>query len=177
MKDVAISFAAAQDCIYTAQVDGPAREDLKTFQRLWETTIAVLESLLDASTLDYVTMGWGIYGLSTGYIGHASWREDSPFLSFKLRLHTALRKMPTMNSTIRKEIDSVACCGGKVEVLAKANREIHICANLLLQQFRREKWERIRWYHAIAVAQRWIEHLGLKAKALMIDEKGIEAKT
>jgi hypothetical protein len=30
-KDFAVSLAAAQDCIYSAQVDGPAREDLATF--------------------------------------------------------------------------------------------------------------------------------------------------
>jgi hypothetical protein len=66
-----------------------------------------------------------------------------------------------MESTVRKDLDSVACCGGKIEVLAKANKEIHICANLLLQQFRREEWQRIRWYHTVAVAKRWAEHLGL----------------
>jgi hypothetical protein len=59
--------------------------------------------------------------------------------------------------------------GGKVEVLAKTNREIHVCANLLLQQFRREKWNRIRWYHGVAVAERWIRNLGLESEVVGTD--------
>jgi hypothetical protein len=158
-KDSAVSLAAAQDCIYSAQVDGPAREDLAAFERLSETTIEVPEILLNTADLDYITMGWGIYGLSAGYMEHTS-REKSPFLSFKFRLHDALQKMPTIDSTTRKEIDSVACYGGDIAMLAQANREIHICANLMLQQFRRKEWKRIRWYHMIAVAQRWLDHWG-----------------
>jgi len=46
-------------------------------------------------------------------------------------------------------------------MLAKARREIHICANLLLQQFSREEWRRVRWYHGVAVVEQWIKHLGL----------------
>jgi hypothetical protein len=172
-KDFATSVAAAQDCIYSAQVDGPAREDLATFERLSETTIQVLEMLLNTDDIDYIIMGWGVYGLSAGYMGQAS-REDSPFLSYKSRLHDALQKMPTMTSTSRKEIDNVASCGGKPQVLAKANREIHICANLMIQQFRREEWTRIRWYHMIAVAQRWLDHLGLKAGEASIKDKATE---
>jgi hypothetical protein len=134
-KDFAASLAAAQGCIYSVQVDGPAREDLAVFERLSETTIEVLELLLHTADLDCITTGWGIYGLSAGYMGHTP-REDSPFSLYKLRLHDALQKMPTMNSTSRKETDSVAGCGSKIDVLAKSNRQIHIRADLIPQQFR-----------------------------------------
>jgi hypothetical protein len=146
------------------------------FDRLSTITIEVLEILLNTADLDYITMGWGIYGLSAGYIEHTS-REELPFLSFKFRLHDALQKMPTMDSTTRKEVDSVACCGGNIAVLAKANREIYICANLMLQQFRREEWKRIRWYHMIAVAQNWLDHLALKAKEVSVKNKTTEDET
>ncbi|KAH4184214.1 hypothetical protein HBI49_210020 [Parastagonospora nodorum] len=159
IKDFATSLAAAQDCIESAQLDGAAREDLATFLRLSRTTSEVLEGILDSSDLDFETLGWGVYGLSAGYMVSTTRREASPILAYKKRLHDALRKMPSINSRVRKNLDSVACCGGKIDVLAKANREIHICANLLLQQFRREEWRRVRWYHAVAVAKRWADHL------------------
>jgi hypothetical protein len=123
--------------------------------------IEVLDIVLNSGGLDYETLGWGLYGLSAGHMVSASRRKASPILSYKKRLYEALRKMPSMNSMARKDLDSIACCGGKIEVLAKSNREIHICANLLLQHFRRDGWRRIRWYHAVAVAKRWIDHLGL----------------
>jgi hypothetical protein len=161
-KDLATSLAAAQDCAGSAQVEGPAREDLAVFENLWNTTISVLETVLESGDLHHEIFGWGVIGLCAGYIGHSHWREDSPFLSLKTRLHDALKKMPSMDSTYRKTKDGVASAGGMVGYLAKTNREIHVCANLLLQQFRREEWKRIRWYHAVAVAQKWIENLGLE---------------
>lgn len=160
-QDFANSLAAAQDCIESAQLDGAAKEDLAIFNRLAQTTTEVLECILDSGDLDHETLGWGVYGLSAGCMVSSSRREASPILAYKKRLHDALQKMPSIDSTVRKNLDSVACCGGKINVLAKANREIHICANLLLQQFRREEWRRIRWYHAVAVAKRWADHLEL----------------
>lgn len=159
-KDFATSLAAAQDCIESAQLDGAAKEDLAIFGRLSQSTNDALEKIIDSGDLDYETLGWGVYGLSAGYMVSTSRREASPILAYKKRLHDALQKMPSIDSTVRKSLESVACCGGKINVLAKANREIHICANLLLQQFRREEWRRIRWYHAVAVVKRWAD-LGL----------------
>ena len=49
-------------------------------------------------------------------------------LSLKMRLYDALRKMPSMNSHHRKQHGSSASIVGQVSVLAKANREIHICS-------------------------------------------------
>jgi hypothetical protein len=78
--------------------------------------------MLSSGELDYESLGWGVYGLSAGYMASPSRREASPILSYKKRLHDALRTMPSMNSTARKDLDSVACCGGKIEVWAKVNR-------------------------------------------------------
>jgi hypothetical protein len=165
-KDLAISLAAAQDCAGRAQVERPAKDDLTIFQHLWNTTISVLELVLETGELHHEMLGWGVIGLCAGYVGHAHWREDSLFLSLKTRLQDALKKMPSMEPTHRRIKDGVANAGGMVGYLAKANREIYVCANLLLQQFRREEWQQIRWYHAAAVAQRWTENLSLNDEAV-----------
>jgi hypothetical protein len=165
-KDFALSLAAAQDSAGSAQIDGPAKEDLAVFRYLWDTTVEVLESTIGTGDLDHETFGWGIFGLGAGYIGHASWQEDSTFLAHKTRLHDALLKMPSMDAPMRREKLSLKS-GGHVDILAKANREIHICANLLLQRFRREEWRRIRWFHGVAIAQKWLGHLGLEPEVLL----------
>jgi hypothetical protein len=158
--DLAISLAAAQDCIGSAQPEGPARDDLAIFEQLWNTTLSILELITEQNDFDHETFGWGIYGLCAGYIHHSSWKADTSFLSLKMRLYDALRKMPSMNPTHQKQHGSSTSIVGQVSVLAKANLEVHICANLHLQQFRGEEWRRIRLYHGVAVAQRWIEKLG-----------------
>jgi hypothetical protein len=160
-KRLAISLAAAQDCAGSAQLGGPAKDDIAVFERLWNTTIELLEMILVSCQLHHEMFGWGIIGLCAGYIGHSHWREDSEFVALKGRLHDALKAMPSMDSPYRKNKESVTNAGGALEYLARNNRAIHVCANLLLQQFRREEWSRIRWYHAVAVAERWIENLGL----------------
>jgi hypothetical protein len=175
--DLAISLAAAQDCIGSAQPEGLARDDLAIFEQLWNTTLLILELVTESSDLDHETFGWGLYGLCAGYIHHTSWRTDSAFLSLKTRLYNALRKMPSMNSIHRKQHGSTTNTIGQVSVLAKANREIHICANLLLQQFRSEQWRRIRWYHGVAVAQRWIENLSWDLESAGDVESSGEQKT
>jgi hypothetical protein len=156
-EDIARSFAAAQKCKGAQQV-GDTKCDLATFESLWNTTLSVLDLVLGTGDLDHGTFGWGIAGLCAGYINHASLHEDASFLSLKTRLHSALRKMSSREPTWKKNQEQT---DGKIHVLAKTNREVHVCATLLLQQFRREKWTRIRWYHAVAVAERWAEHLGL----------------
>jgi hypothetical protein len=165
-KDIASSLAAVQDCTGSAQVEGPAKDDLTIFENLWDITISVLELVLQTGELHHEILGWGVIGLCAGYVAHAHWREDSHLLSLKMLLHDALKQTPSMDSTHRRTKDGVASAGGMVGYLAKANREVHVCANLLLQQFRREEWQRIRWYHAVAVARRWIENLGLEGEAV-----------
>jgi hypothetical protein len=162
IKDLAISLATAQDCAGSAQVEGPAKDDLAVFNKLWDTTIVVLETITVSCELHHENFGWGVVGLCAGYIGHSHWREESSFVALKGRLHDALKKMPSMDSRYRRNKSSVASAGGMIECLAKENRAIHVCGNLLLQQFRREEWARIRWYHAVAVAQSWIANLGLE---------------
>ncbi|KAH7082961.1 hypothetical protein BKA63DRAFT_486375 [Paraphoma chrysanthemicola] len=160
-KDIALSLAAAHDSVGSAQIEGPAKDDLAVFKCLWDTTVDMLESLIRNGDLNHETFGWGILGLGAGYIGHASWKEDSLFLAHKTRLHDALVQMPSMDAPVRRERLSLSS-GGHVGVLAKANREIHVCDNLLLQRFQREEWKRIRWYHGVAVVQKWIAHLGME---------------
>lgn len=167
-KKLALSLAAAQDCAGTAQIEGPAQEDLCVFKEMWAATKTVLDNILETGNLDHETFGWGIYGLSTGYMPRASWQENSKFTSLQTRLHDGLLQMLDMDQR-RKRPTTPTSSGGQVEVLAKANRQIHVCANLLLQQFRREEWKKIRWYHGMAVAERWIEHLGLEGE-LVVEE-------
>lgn len=160
IREIALSLAAAQDCANSAQVEGPAEEDLTVFKQLWEATIEVVDSVLETGNLDHETLGWGIYGLAAGHMHEVSWRDNSLLLSLKTRLHDGLLQLPNMD-TQRKRPATTLVAAGRVEVLAKANRNIHICANLLLQQFRREEWNKTRWYHGVAVAERWIRNLGL----------------
>lgn len=160
-SDLAVSLAAAQDSVGTAQIDRSTQEDSTAFKILWDTAIVVLEDIIQSGDLDHESFGWGILGLCAGYMpGH--WSEDSLFLAHKMRLHDALKQLPSMDSPGFKRDVVTANVGEKIWMLAKANREVHICANLLLQQFRREEWKRIRWYHAIAVAQRWMGRLNLE---------------
>jgi hypothetical protein len=161
-KCLAISLAAAQDCAGSAQVDGPAKDDLAVFKDLWETTIAVLEKILVSCELHHENFGWGVIGFCAGYIGHSHWREDSRLVALKGRLHDALKAMPSMDLPIRRNESIFTSGEGPIECLAKRNRAIHVCGDFLLQQFRREEWARIRWYHAVAVAQSWIANLGLE---------------
>jgi hypothetical protein len=165
VDDLASSLVAARDCTRRAQREGDASSDLATFERLWHTTLSVLHIVLRTGEIDHVTFGWGIFGLCAGYIGHSSQVTDVYFLSLKTRLHNALRQFPSMDAKYgRTEVNSTSG-NAKVILLTKTNREIHICATLLLQLFKREEWTRIKWYHAVAVAQRWVEYLGLRLES------------
>jgi hypothetical protein len=161
-KDFAVSLAVAQDCAGCAQLDSPAKEDLASFTQLWESAISALEKAIETGDLGHEILGWGVFGLSAGYISHASWREDSLFLSLKTRLHSGLLQIQSMNARGENKSGSTRGAGEGIKILARANREVHVCAHLLLQQFKREEWKRIRWYNAVAVAQKWINHLKLK---------------
>lgn len=55
--DLAISLAAAQGCICSAQCEGPARDDHAVFEKLWNTTCSILELVLEHSDLGHETFG------------------------------------------------------------------------------------------------------------------------
>jgi hypothetical protein len=153
-----MSFAAAQDCTGTAQVEGAAKDDLRIFEDLHDTTTAILDQYLEPGRIQHDTLGWIIIAFCSGYIPHTKWHEDSLFLSHKTRLKDALLQLPSLRPN--RPQSEVVFDGNRLSVLTKANREVHICANLLLQQFKNEGWRRIRWFHAIAVAENLLGHLG-----------------
>jgi hypothetical protein len=157
---MASSLAAAQDCIGSAQVTGPAREDLHIFKHLWDTTIDVLEEVLATGDLDHESFGWGIWGMCAGYIYPPSEASYEVFEEQKNRLHGALLELPTMDAVGQKKTE-VVNDEGMPGLLVKANRQVHICANLVLQRFRKEGWHRIRWWHGVKVAERWVARLDL----------------
>lgn len=144
-EEMARSLAAAQDCFGSAQPKGPARDDLAVFEQLWRITVSVLETITRSDDLNHETLGWGMFGMCAGHVGYGSSQEEETFLSLKKRLHIALRTMPSMDAPIRKHERNLAkLTGGSTASLANLNREINITANLLLQQFRREEYRKIR---------------------------------
>lgn len=160
VEDMAFSLAAAQDCCRTAQPEGPVSDDLLLCERLWETTITVLEEILDGGKLDQETYGWGIYGLASGHQEPPTRAAANrkPVSSFKYRLQAALSALPSLNRSSRNEYVLNERTG--VERLVKARKEVHLCTVLLLMRFRQDQWRCIRWWHAIAVAERWLRSLG-----------------
>lgn len=168
---VATSLAAAQDCIGSAQIPGPAKEDLHVFKHLWETTVELLEVILATGDLDHESFGWGIWGLCAGYVYPPSEASYEIFEGHKNRLHEALVALPAIESSTRK-MEQISVSGDKrIEVLAKANRQVHICASLVLQRFRQEGWHRIRWWHGIKIADKWAARLGLEDEMELLDGK------
>ncbi|KAF2621643.1 hypothetical protein BU25DRAFT_416018 [Macroventuria anomochaeta] len=168
-KCLATSLAAAQDCIGSAQVPGPAKEDLYLFKHLWDTTIDVFEEVLATGDLDHESFGWGIWGLCGGYMYPPSEASYELFEEHKHRLHEALLALPTVDPPRRTREELVVKGEGRVEVLAKANRQVHICDSLELQRFRQEGWHRIRWWHGVKVAERWIMRLGMVDEVELTD--------
>ncbi|KAF2853217.1 hypothetical protein T440DRAFT_390525 [Plenodomus tracheiphilus IPT5] len=162
-KKFATSLATAQDCIDSAQPPRLANEDLKFFQQLWSSTLAAFEEMLEAGKLDIETIGWGVIGMCAGYMAKGT--SDQEFQAYKTRLHNALRLMPSLDGPgrgfrwagYRGYMNSA---GTTVRVLATARSEIHACTTMLLQRFAKEEWKTIRWYHGIAVAERWVGALG-----------------
>ncbi|KAH9864407.1 hypothetical protein J1614_010341 [Plenodomus biglobosus] len=154
---LATSLAAAQDCVDSAQPQGPAKEDIIFFHHLWKTTLAVFEAMLETDNLDIETIGWGVIGLCAGYMVKP---PDQVLQSYKTRLSNALRLMPSLDwpgqgpqwDSYR---DYMGSTGTTVRVLVTARSEIHACTTMLLQRFAKEDWRTIRWYHGIAVAERW----------------------
>lgn len=169
-KCLATSLAAAQDCIGSAQIHGPAKEDLHIFKHLWDATVLLLEEVLATGDLDHESFGWGIFGLCGGYMYPPSEASYEMFEEHKQRLHEALLALPTIDSPRRTREEVIVMGEGSVEILAKANRQVHICASLVLQRFRQEGWHRIRWWHGVKVAERWVERLRLVDEEELDDE-------
>jgi len=96
------------------------------------------------------------------------------FEEHKHRLHEALLALPTMDAPRRRRNGLVVKGERRVEVLAVANRQVHICASLALQRFRQEGWCRIRWWHGVKVAERWVGKLGLMDEMEFDDEQFCE---
>jgi hypothetical protein len=120
-----------------------------------------MEDTIRSGDLSLEAFGWGMFGLSAGHINHTTWTKDSYFLMHKTRLHDALLQLPSMDSPNSRGDEVFSRGGDRIQSLAKVNRQVYTCGHLLLQQFRREDWKRIRWFHGIAVAQRWMGSLGI----------------
>lgn len=161
--DLAETLAAAQDSISDMKADGVLSEDLKIFKQFWDTTVCMLEDILQSRDLeDHATFGWSIFGLSAGYMHPRFKQPDPQFKELKARLHAALFMLSSLDPPLLHQTEEMAISRKEEETKIRAikGRHVHICANLLLQQFRREEWKRIRWWHGIAVVERWIEQLG-----------------
>jgi hypothetical protein len=164
LNTLALSFAAAQDCTYSAQPAGSGKEDLDLFTLLWDCAVAVLEEILARGSLPQESFGWGIFGLSAGYM-HPPARDltaQNVFLSNKRRLHDALNVLPSLN----RETSSEYVVGEKktTALLTRARRDIHTLGHILLHEYKLSSWRRVRWLHTIAVAERWVGAFGLKPK-------------
>jgi hypothetical protein len=51
LKTLALSLAAAQNYTYSAQPDGPTKDDLDVFTLLWASAVTVLEEILVRGSL------------------------------------------------------------------------------------------------------------------------------
>ncbi|KAH7384568.1 hypothetical protein BKA66DRAFT_394671, partial [Pyrenochaeta sp. MPI-SDFR-AT-0127] len=159
ITSLAKSLAAAQDCVERLHHSKIATGNIVLFKSLWEATVNTLTELIESGDLDPEAFGWGIMGLSSGYIG-----QDSLFLSYKTRLQNALQFLPSMDNPARKWSEyrnQMKLAATKIQVLVTIRGEVHFCSIMLLQRFKQEDWRRIRWYHGIAVAERWAGSLGL----------------
>jgi len=149
----------AQDYLTITQPKGPVFEHLEVFSMLGETTIIILERLLNLGELAVKPFGWGIYGLSSGYVS-----SDPLFNSYKQQLYVAVDSLSTLcsksdSSSGRNFIKKGQT--GHIFALSIANRQVHLSATMLLQIMRKD-WGRLRWYHGIQVARHWIDYLGIE---------------
>ncbi|CAE6996022.1 hypothetical protein CFE70_000220 [Pyrenophora teres f. teres 0-1] len=161
ITEVFLSLRAAQQAIDSVQPDGAVKDDLHFFNDLWNTTITVLEEILDHGSLPQEPFGWGVFALSTGYLHsrHTNIAYRDVFSNHKYRLRSALERMPSLDRKRRNAY--VISERPSMEALVKARREIHTVGHILLSKFRQDGWKRVRWYHAITVTERWIQAFGL----------------
>jgi hypothetical protein len=123
---------------------------------LGKTAVIALERLLDLGELIMEPFAWGILGLSSGYTS-----SDSLFDTYKQQLYIAINSLPTTGCEWNLSVSLhriVQAQTGYVTQQPAANRQMHRSAVMLLQIMRRD-WTRLRWYHGVQVARRWIEHL------------------
>lgn len=159
--DLAISLAAAQDCILITQPQSPANEDMLMSKKPWEAAVATLEELLQSGKLDAEVIGWGIFGLSSGYMARSATSSIVDNVqSYKMRLRKAFDLITSLDSTGQQWIRYRGRMR-KVRVLATARSGIHSCTTMLLQCFRQDQWRSIRWWHVIVIAERWASILDL----------------
>lgn len=161
-EELASWLSAAQRAVHTHQPPGSAHGNLQVLRLLWEATVNALESLLEDGGLDLEVCAWGLIGLAAGYEAPTttSAAQKKELLSYKNRLKAALISLPSLNSPLSTSSSGVPP-QQRLIMLTKARREIHICSNMLIQQFRREGWAGIQWYHGITVAERWLENIGM----------------
>lgn len=153
-------LADAQASLNAPQPNGPQNDNIQLLKLLWSATTDVLDKSLDDCDLDLEAAAWGVIGLAAGYTAPSttSASEEQKFLKYKARLKAALVSLPSLSSPHSSSRSGVSP-HQRVFMLSKARREVHICSNMLVQQLRQEGWTSIRWYHGIAVAERWIKNL------------------
>lgn len=156
---LAHSLAAAQDATNIPLPDGRVFQDFKVFKLLWETTISVLERLLDSGELATEPFGWGIFGLSSGCIS-----PNPLFSTHRKHLYAGLASIKMLHSHPNCSTDQESAqktLSGHVFTLSTANHQVRIYAKVLSQEMGRD-WGRVRWYHEVQVARRWLAHLELR---------------
>ncbi|KAF2193687.1 hypothetical protein K469DRAFT_240538 [Zopfia rhizophila CBS 207.26] len=173
---IAEAFASMQDFSTWNEGSRPPPAEMKLFSLLRATSIDLFSHVLDSTALSLEDFGWGIFALSSGYRPSSSLSTPSSssppspssagipesFGNHKSRLRAALLSLPTLTSPPPSRNSSVPPAN-KINTLAKANREVHVCATMLLQAMRSD-WERVRWWHLVAVVERWVRALGLDGK-------------
>ena len=89
--------------------------------------------------------------------------QQNIFMRNKERLKDALCMMPSLDvGGIRRGMGM----GGRTttEALTRARRDIHTLGHILLYEFRKGGWKRVRWGHAVMVAERWVGAFGVGRK-------------
>ena len=98
----------------------------------------------------------------------------------KARLHAALCMMPSLegdrlsgNGYMGMGMGMGMGSGRRTtEELTRSGRDIHTLGHILLYEFRKGGWKRIKWGHAVQVAERWAGAFGLGGWEGDGDEEG-----
>lgn len=134
------------------------------FRCLWETSIVILEAIIDSGELDKEALGWDVYGLASGHMSDIKCEKHRKLVAaLKYRLRAALLALPSLERRARNEYEILEPL--RVGGLAKARIELHKCTVLLLERFRQEERHRIRWRHTVAVVDTWLRMLGYASVA------------